>query len=135
MECYSVQNQSAQNLWTCAELGSEPERSELVDTSRTRCRIKALRTCGHVQNLLVIRFANTFLGAVWHREQIDSIQIVMKEPFGTEGRGGYFDEFGIIRDVIQNHLLQVGCLQHPCAVVSVDTVVILPVCAVFRQTW
>lgn len=58
------------------------------------------------QNMLVMRFANPFLQAVWNRTHIASIQIVMKEPFGTEGRGGYFDKFGIIRDVIQNHLLQ-----------------------------
>ncbi|XP_022865680.1 glucose-6-phosphate 1-dehydrogenase, cytoplasmic-like, partial [Olea europaea var. sylvestris] len=39
-----------------------------------------------------------------------SLQIVFREDFGTEGRGGYFDEYGIIRDIIQNHLLQVLCL-------------------------
>ena len=57
--------------------------------------------------MLVMRFGNLFLSSVWSRQHIDNIQIVMKEAFGTEGRGGYFDKFGIIRDVIQNHLLQV----------------------------
>ena len=60
-----------------------------------------------VKNMLILRFGNSFLGATWNRNHIDNIQITFKEPFGTEGRGGYFDEFGIIRDVMQNHLLQV----------------------------
>lgn len=60
-----------------------------------------------VKNLLILRFGNSFFGATWHRHHIDNVQIIFKEPFGTEGRGGYFDEFGIIRDVMQNHLLQV----------------------------
>ncbi|KAF5333127.1 hypothetical protein D9611_002595 [Ephemerocybe angulata] len=60
-----------------------------------------------VKNLLVLRFANVALGACWDKNYISNVQITFKEPFGTEGRGGYFDEFGMIRDVIQNHLLQV----------------------------
>ena len=60
-----------------------------------------------VKNLLILRFANTFLGATWNHSYISNVQITFKEPFGTEGRGGYFNEFGIIRDVMQNHLLQV----------------------------
>lgn len=60
-----------------------------------------------VKNILVLRFGNSFLNATWNRQHIDNVQITFKEPFGTEGRGGYFDEFGIIRDIIQNHLLQI----------------------------
>ena len=60
-----------------------------------------------VKNLLVMRFGNQFLNSAWNRDNIQSIQISFKEPFGTEGRGGYFDNIGIIRDVMQNHLLQV----------------------------
>ncbi|KAH7671030.1 Glucose-6-phosphate dehydrogenase (NADP(+)) protein [Dioscorea alata] len=63
-----------------------------------------------VQNLLVLRFANRFFVPLWNRDNIDNVQIVFREDFGTEGRGGYFDEYGIIRDIIQNHLLQVFCL-------------------------
>ncbi|KAM0939891.1 putative glucose-6-phosphate dehydrogenase (NADP(+)) [Dioscorea sansibarensis] len=63
-----------------------------------------------VQNLLVLRFANRLFLPLWNRDNIDNIQIVFREDFGTEGRGGYFDEYGIIRDIIQNHLLQVLCL-------------------------
>lgn len=60
-----------------------------------------------VKNLTVLRFGNQILDASWNKENIESIQISFKEPFGTEGRGGYFDSIGIIRDVMQNHLLQV----------------------------
>ena len=60
-----------------------------------------------VKNILILRFGTSFLGATWNRHHIDNVQITFKEPFGTEGRGGYFDEFGIVRDVMQNHLLQV----------------------------
>jgi glucose-6-phosphate 1-dehydrogenase len=60
-----------------------------------------------VKNILVLRFANVFFSGIWNRHFINNIQITFKEPFGTEGRGGYFDEFGIIRDIIQNHLLQI----------------------------
>lgn len=60
-----------------------------------------------VKNMLVLRFANVGLNAAWDKNSISNVQITFKEPFGTEGRGGYFDEFGIIRDIQQNHLLQV----------------------------
>ncbi|XP_037933122.1 glucose-6-phosphate 1-dehydrogenase [Teleopsis dalmanni] len=60
-----------------------------------------------VQNLMTIRFGNKILSSTWNRENIASVFITFKEPFGTQGRGGYFDEFGIIRDVMQNHLLQI----------------------------
>jgi len=63
-----------------------------------------------VQNLVALRFANKIFSGVWDRSSIHNVQITFKEPFGTEGRGGYFDEFGIIRDVIQNHLMQVVAL-------------------------
>ncbi|CAI4908349.1 AVN_collapsed_G0044520.mRNA.1.CDS.1 [Saccharomyces cerevisiae] len=63
-----------------------------------------------VKNLLVLRFGNQFLNASWNRDNIQSVQISFKERFGTEGRGGYFDSIGIIRDVMQNHLLQIMTL-------------------------
>lgn len=55
-----------------------------------------------VKNLMILRFANVIFGSVWNRQSIDNVQITFKEKIGTEGRGGYFDEFGIIRDVMQN---------------------------------
>lgn len=59
-----------------------------------------------VQNLMVLRFANAVFEPLWNRQHIQCVMITFKEPFGTKGRGGYFDKFGIIRDVMQNHLLQ-----------------------------
>lgn len=53
------------------------------------------------------RFGNRFFTPSWDRQCIACVQIVFKEDIGTMGRGGYFDEFGIIRDVMQNHLLQI----------------------------
>lgn len=63
-----------------------------------------------VQNIVSLRFANHVFSSVWSRHHIHSVQIVFKEKIGTEGRGGYFDKFGIIRDVIQNHLCQILAL-------------------------
>ena len=63
-----------------------------------------------VQNLVILRFANAIFEPMWNRNHIKSVVITFKENFGTKGRGGYFDNYGIIRDVIQNHLLQVMSL-------------------------
>lgn len=60
-----------------------------------------------VQNLMTIRFGNQIFAPTWNRASVASVLISFKEPFGTQGRGGYFDESGIIRDVMQNHLMQI----------------------------
>ncbi|CDS06387.1 hypothetical protein LRAMOSA08915 [Lichtheimia ramosa] len=60
-----------------------------------------------VKNVMMVRFANIFFNQIWDRKYIDNVQVTFKERVGTEGRGGYFDDFGIVRDVMQNHLLQI----------------------------
>jgi len=63
-----------------------------------------------VEDLLVFRFSNTLLEPVWNRRYVRSVQITMSETIGVEGRGSFYDGVGAIRDVLQNHLLQVVAL-------------------------
>src|SRR5207247_3889877 len=63
-----------------------------------------------VQNLLFFRFANSMHEPIWNRDHIAGVQVTMAESFGVQGRGRFYEEAGAIRDVVQNHLLQVVAL-------------------------
>ena len=63
-----------------------------------------------VQNLMALRFANVIFESLWNNHHIDHVQITVAETVGVDGRAGYYDKYGAIRDMVQNHLLQLVCL-------------------------
>jgi glucose-6-phosphate 1-dehydrogenase len=77
-----------------------------------------------VQNLLVLRFANLLFEPVWGREHVDHVQITVAEDIGVEGRGRFYEETGVTRDIVENHLMQLLCLtaMEPPVSLSADAV-------------
>ena len=73
-----------------------------------------------VQNLLALRFANSIFERLWNTDVIDHVQITVAETVGVEGRAGYYDGAGALRDMVQNHLLQLLCLLAMEPPVSLD---------------
>jgi len=76
------------------------------------------------QNIMVLRFANALFEAMWNARYIDHVQITASEPLGVEGRAGYYDKSGALRDMVQNHILQLLCLtaMEPPADLDADSI-------------
>ncbi len=98
-------------------IGSDLESARAINAAIGACvgedrvfRIDHYLGKAAVQNLLALRFGNTLLEAVWHRRWIESVDILVAETAGVDGRESYYADYGALRDMVQNHMLQLLCL-------------------------
>ena len=77
-----------------------------------------------VQNLMVLRFANSIFEPIWNQKHVDHVQITVSETLGVEGRAGYYDQAGAVRDIVQNHMMHLLCLvaMEPPVSLSADNI-------------
>jgi glucose-6-phosphate 1-dehydrogenase len=98
-------------------IGSDLESARGINAALNAClsedrifRIDHYLGKAAVQNLLALRFGNTLLEAVWHHRWIESVDIMVAETAGVDGRESYYADYGALRDMVQNHVLQLLCL-------------------------
>ncbi|WP_298291992.1 glucose-6-phosphate dehydrogenase [Thiomonas sp.] len=112
-------------------LGHDVESSESINAAVARSfaesqlyRIDHYLGKESVQNLMAIRFGNVLFEPLWRREWVDNVQITIAEDIGVEGRGEFYDKTGALRDMVQNHLLQLLCMvaMEPPASLQADAI-------------
>ncbi|MEO7323661.1 MAG: glucose-6-phosphate dehydrogenase [Dokdonella sp.] len=98
-------------------IGSDLESARAINAALNAClsedrifRIDHYLGKAAVQNLLALRFGNTLLEAVWHHRWIESVDIMVAETAGVDGRESYYADYGALRDMVQNHVMQLLCL-------------------------